>query len=214
VAKQLQEYTHLFDENQDFAWLDKIDRRYAWIKKHLLDFEAKFGSIFPQDWEVSERIAVQFCHITREDLTKLMHKRSSEIDVKLLLYAIQRTTNFENLLSKRFTGVTLGDPNKQDKKEAGTAATTNITSDGNNVQGNPFEEESSEKVHRFTCKWKYIIICLLTMFTVDIILVYIKTILKILFFLLNFNCCKCLCSIKTEKEHCLYFKYTEEITLL
>ncbi|XP_011495471.1 PREDICTED: vacuolar protein sorting-associated protein 53 homolog [Ceratosolen solmsi marchali] len=146
VAKQLQEYTHLFDENQDFAWLDKIDRRYAWIKKHLLDFESKFGSIFPQDWEVSERIAVQFCHITREDLIKLMHKRSSEIDVKLLLYAIQRTTNFENLLSKRFTGVTLGDPTKQDKKVAGIAAAS-ITSDGN-VPGNPFEEESTEKVEQ------------------------------------------------------------------
>ncbi|KYQ56266.1 Vacuolar protein sorting-associated protein 53 like protein [Trachymyrmex zeteki] len=107
VSIQLQEYAHLFDENQDFAWLDKIDRRYAWIKKHLLDFESKFGTIFPQDWEISERIAVQFCHVTREDLTKLMNKRRNEIDVKLLLYAIQRTSNFETLLSKRFIGSTL-----------------------------------------------------------------------------------------------------------
>ncbi|KAG5320644.1 VPS53 protein, partial [Acromyrmex heyeri] len=102
VNIQLQEYAHLFDENQDFAWLDKIDRRYAWIKKHLLDFESKFGTIFPQDWEISERIAVQFCHVTREDLTKLMNKRRNEIDVKLLLYAIQRTSNFETLLSSPF----------------------------------------------------------------------------------------------------------------
>ena len=140
VSMQLQEYTHLFDENQDFAWLDKIDRRYAWIKKHLLDFESKFGTIFPQDWEVSERIAVQFCHITRDDLSKLMHKRVSEIDVKLLLYAIQRTSNFENLLAKRFTGVTLEDSSKKDKKPASAPTTSEI------VPGNPFEEESTEKV--------------------------------------------------------------------
>ena len=36
-----------------------------------------------------------------------MIKRKSEIDVKLLLFAIQRTTNFELLCSKRFSGRTL-----------------------------------------------------------------------------------------------------------
>lgn len=140
---QLQEYTHLFDENQEFAWLDKIDRRYAWIKKHLLDFESKFGSIFPQDWEVSERITVQFCHITREDLSKLMHKRTPEIDVKLLLYAIQRTSNFETLLAKRFTGTTLEDPKKKSKNNS---APTPVAVVANDAPGNPFEEENTEKV--------------------------------------------------------------------
>ncbi|XP_003692381.1 vacuolar protein sorting-associated protein 53 homolog [Apis florea] len=133
VGIQLQEYAHLFDENQDFAWLDKIDRRYAWIKKHLLDFESKFGAIFPQDWEISERIAVQFCHVTREDLTKLMHKRRSEIDVKLLLYAIQRTSNFESLLAKRFSGITL------ENLDVGNKKNTTDTTD-NKVPGNPFEQ--------------------------------------------------------------------------
>ncbi|CAK9805194.1 Vacuolar protein sorting-associated protein 53 homolog [Anthophora plagiata] len=134
VGIQLQEYAHLFDENQDFAWLDKIDRRYAWIKKHLLDFESKFGTIFPHDWEISERIAVQFCHVTREDLTKLMYKRRSEIDVKLLLYAIQRTSNFESLLTKRFSGITL-DNLETNKKSATSADPTD-----NKVPSNPFEE--------------------------------------------------------------------------
>lgn len=69
--------------------------------------------MFPQKWEVSERIAVQFCHDTREELTKIMTKRKHEIDVKLLLYAIQKTSNFENLLSKRFTGVTLNENAKK-----------------------------------------------------------------------------------------------------
>ncbi|OAD52537.1 Vacuolar protein sorting-associated protein 53 like protein [Eufriesea mexicana] len=136
VSIQLQEYAHLFDENQDFAWLDKIDRRYAWIKKHLLDFESKFGTIFPQDWEISERIAVQFCHVTREDLTKLMHKRRSEIDVKLLLYAIQRTSNFESLLAKRFSGMTLENLDTTNKKSATPIADTT----DNKVPGNPFEQ--------------------------------------------------------------------------
>ncbi len=47
------------------AWLDKIDRRYAWIKRTLVEFEEKFGGMFPPSWEVSERICVEFCEITR-----------------------------------------------------------------------------------------------------------------------------------------------------
>jgi len=36
-----------------------------------------------------------------------MSQRKHEIDVKLLLFAIQRTASFESLLAKRFAGVTL-----------------------------------------------------------------------------------------------------------
>ncbi|XP_017480020.1 PREDICTED: vacuolar protein sorting-associated protein 53 homolog isoform X1 [Rhagoletis zephyria] len=108
IAQQLEEYVQLFHENQDIAWLDKIDKRYAWLKRHLLDFEDKFGAVFPLDWEVSERITVEFCRLTREQLSHIMAKRSNEIDVRLLLFAINKTQAFEQLLSKRFTGVTLG----------------------------------------------------------------------------------------------------------
>lgn len=104
IHLQLQEYVHLFQENQDTAWLDKIDKRYAWIKRHLLEFEDKFGSMFPANWEVSERITVEFCRLTKDELSKIMFKRKNEIDIKLLLYAIQRTINFENLLGRRFSG--------------------------------------------------------------------------------------------------------------
>ena len=50
--------------------------------------------MFPPDWEVSERIAVEFCDITRKDIEKLMFKRKHELDTKLLLFAIQKTVNF------------------------------------------------------------------------------------------------------------------------
>lgn len=108
IAQQLEEYMHLFHENQDIAWLDKIDKRYAWLKRHLLDFEDKYGPVFPLDWEVSERITVEFCRQTRQQLSQIMAKRTNEIDVRLLLFAINKTQAFEQLLSKRFTGITLG----------------------------------------------------------------------------------------------------------
>lgn len=108
---QLQEYIQLFHENQDISWLDKIDKRYAWIKRHLLDFEEKYGSVFPDNWEVSERIVVEFGSITRSELSKIMSRRRTEIDVKLLLFAINKTSQFEDLLGKRFSGCTLTEIN-------------------------------------------------------------------------------------------------------
>ncbi|XP_075445693.1 vacuolar protein sorting-associated protein 53 homolog [Ascaphus truei] len=109
IRQHLSEYLVLFQENQDVAWLDKIDRRYAWIKRQLVDYEEKYSRMFPADWFMTERIAVDFCHVTRNDLAKIMRTRAKEIEVKLLLFAIQRTTNFEGLLAKRFTGSTLSD---------------------------------------------------------------------------------------------------------
>ncbi|XP_036393079.1 vacuolar protein sorting-associated protein 53 homolog isoform X2 [Megalops cyprinoides] len=109
IRQHLSEYLVLFQENQDVAWLDKIDRRYAWIKRQLVDYEEKYGRMFPGEWCMTERIAVEFCHITRTELARLMRTRAREIEVKLLLFAIQRTTNFEGLLAKRFSGSTLND---------------------------------------------------------------------------------------------------------
>lgn len=73
----------------------------------MLDFEDKYGSVFPDAWEVSERIVVEFCNITKSELSMIMQRRRTEIDVKLLLFAINKTSQFEDLLGKRFSGCTL-----------------------------------------------------------------------------------------------------------
>lgn len=137
IKNQLSEYLLLFDATQDVAWIDKIDRRYAWIKRLLVDFEDKLGQIFPEKWEVSERIAVEFCEITNKELSSLMQKRAKEIDVKLLLFAIQRTTNFENLLAKRLSGCTL--------KEAVKASEDAVENKPRKKSLNPFEEDELEE---------------------------------------------------------------------
>ncbi|XP_034025269.1 LOW QUALITY PROTEIN: vacuolar protein sorting-associated protein 53 homolog [Thalassophryne amazonica] len=135
IRQHLLEYLVLFQENQDVAWLDKIDRRYAWIKRQLVDYEEKYGRMFPEEWCMTERIAVEFCHITRTELAKVMRTRAKEIEVKLLLFAIQRTTNFEGLLAKRFTGSTLTDAPGHKRPESPLDPT------------NPFlEDEPSEDV--------------------------------------------------------------------
>ncbi|XP_054154462.1 vacuolar protein sorting-associated protein 53 homolog [Oppia nitens] len=107
VDIELSEYKALFQENQEISWLDKIDKRFNWIKKHLVEFEERYGRMFPPKWEVSECIALEFCRITRKELIKVMTNRSQELTVNLLLSSISKSTAFEKLLSQRFTGITL-----------------------------------------------------------------------------------------------------------
>ncbi|XP_063370656.1 vacuolar protein sorting-associated protein 53 homolog [Cydia amplana] len=102
TTMQLQEYEHLFSSEQECAWLAHVERRYAWLKRHLLAFEDGAGNVFPRPWRLSERIATHFCEVTKTQLTALLAARRSELDVKLLLYAIQKTYAFELLLHKRF----------------------------------------------------------------------------------------------------------------
>lgn len=78
---QLSEYVHLFHEAEDVAWIDKLDRRYAWFKKSLLSIEDKFGAMFPADWELSEQITVEFCSITRYNCISIIDRFANSSDI-------------------------------------------------------------------------------------------------------------------------------------
>lgn len=108
--------------------------------------------MFPQNWEVSERIAVQFCYDSRDELSRIMTKRKIEIDVKLLLYAIQKTAAFENLLARRFTGITVDENiNKQSvlhKPETTKEFLGNIKQEDGDIIASPFQGLIGKCVYR------------------------------------------------------------------
>lgn len=47
------------------AWLDKVDRRYAWLKRLLMNISTNCPDIFPASWGIPERIAINFCSQTK-----------------------------------------------------------------------------------------------------------------------------------------------------
>ena len=82
-------------------------------------------------------------HYFRHELSNIMQSRSSEIDVKLLLFAIQRTTNFESLVAKRFSGGTLlpaGESPTSSAPDAPSSEGANPFIDSPDVN-NPFAED-------------------------------------------------------------------------
>lgn len=102
---QLTEYGALFKDHQiQMSSLFGVEKRYAWLKKHLLEFEEKYGFLFPPPWHMSERMAVEFCNMTRDSLSRVMTNNPSEVKLESLMHAMTKTIAFESLLSKRFSG--------------------------------------------------------------------------------------------------------------
>ena len=62
---RLSDYDMTFHESSGQAWLNHVDRRYAWFKRALLSYDEECQDIFPEDWGISERLAMDFCAMTR-----------------------------------------------------------------------------------------------------------------------------------------------------
>lgn len=99
---RLSDYDMTFHESSGQAWLNHVDRRYAWFKRALLSYDEECQDIFPEDWGISERLAMDFCAMTRKNLSEQMSSRASELDVALLLFAIQKTSAFEKQLGTKY----------------------------------------------------------------------------------------------------------------
>ncbi|UMM24503.1 hypothetical protein L5515_004708 [Caenorhabditis briggsae] len=103
IEQQLSEYCIIYADNEEGAWLDKVDDRYKWFVRKLTDFErAGLSNIFPNDWHMGRRLTSEFCIVTRGILYRIMTRRRQDLDWKLLGHAIQHTKMFEALLTKRF----------------------------------------------------------------------------------------------------------------
>lgn len=108
---QLTEYIIIYTDSQpNMSSLDNVDKRYFWLKKNLLIFEEKYGFLFPPQWQMSERMAQEFCNKTRESLARIMDSNPSAVTLESFTSAMKKTTAFEKLLAKRFT-----DENDKDK---------------------------------------------------------------------------------------------------
>lgn len=106
------------------AWLDKIDRRYAWFKRMMTSYRETCVDIFPEEWNMPNLLARRFCNETKKQLKDVLKTRESELDVQVLLFAIKKTTHFESLLNSKF-GIPAAEVEKtsQDNGESNAPAT-------------------------------------------------------------------------------------------
>ncbi|XP_031479649.1 vacuolar protein sorting-associated protein 53 A [Nymphaea colorata] len=100
--KELAAYEQIF-EGTELAKLDKVERRYAWIKRQLRANE-DIWKIFPQAWHVQYLLCIQFCKVTRTQLVEIFSNLKEKPDVGVLLPALHKTLEFEEELAEKFGG--------------------------------------------------------------------------------------------------------------
>ncbi|TMW56723.1 hypothetical protein Poli38472_006733 [Pythium oligandrum] len=103
--EQLSEYEKLFGEGGECAGLQNADKRYPWFYHLLSVIDERMDQVFPKHWRMSRRMCINFCEATRTHyLSQVGSMAPDEMDVTLLLKALQRTLMFERDVADRFEG--------------------------------------------------------------------------------------------------------------
>jgi hypothetical protein len=101
---QLKEYRTIFHSNDEAGSLENISRRYAYLKRLVNTHSEELARYFTPKWKVTEELCKSFCVTTRQDISNLLSRVGQDIDVQLLLTALNETLEFEQYLEKRFPG--------------------------------------------------------------------------------------------------------------
>ncbi|CAI5458966.1 unnamed protein product [Closterium sp. Yama58-4] len=82
-SKELTAYQQIF-QGTDVARMDKVERRYGWVKRQL-KLNEDVWRIFPPAWHVQRRLCAHFCRITRAQLKEQLDGAKDRPDVTTLL---------------------------------------------------------------------------------------------------------------------------------
>jgi hypothetical protein len=102
-GRELTAYSQIFSGSSgEASHLDKVERRYAYIKRKVAEREAAWG-VFPTAWRVGALIVAALCKLTRAQVGEVLDGHAAT-DVAGVLQALHRTLEFERELEERFGG--------------------------------------------------------------------------------------------------------------
>lgn len=103
-AFMLESYNDAFriDDANESSKFENTERRFAWLKRTLKDYQNRFESIFPDEWNLKPMLAYEFCKITKLHLDQILSNSRSQIDISIMIKILQKTLEFETYLHKRF----------------------------------------------------------------------------------------------------------------
>ncbi len=117
--REMNMYTQIFGTVGETAKLERTVNRYKWFIRRL-ESRRMIWSIFPEEWRVTQLLALKYCSITKSELAEILSDADPEIlakDVDGLLKAVEATNVFEAEMSRRFSeqdDVQLEDGNDDD----------------------------------------------------------------------------------------------------
>ncbi|KAL3139007.1 hypothetical protein ABBQ32_005811 [Trebouxia sp. C0010 RCD-2024] len=122
--KEMGVYSQIFTPVGDTAQLDRVERRYNWLRKRLKGRE-EVWAIFPEAWRLPQLLCLMFCQVTKSQVAEILDSRGAELvnNVEALLLAVKSTNDFEAEMARRFGGSVSEDTeHEEDEAMDGMAA--------------------------------------------------------------------------------------------
>ncbi|KAK9837632.1 hypothetical protein WJX74_001749 [Apatococcus lobatus] len=103
--KEMGVYAQIFSSTGETAALDRMERRYNWLRKRLKARE-EVWAVFPEAWRVPQLLCLMFCNITKTQLAEILDSKAAELgaNVEGLLIAVKSTRDFEAEMAQKFGG--------------------------------------------------------------------------------------------------------------
>ncbi|KAI5966686.1 VPS53 [Candida theae] len=95
---QLRDLKSIFSQSDEAGSIENLGRRFIYFNK-ILDQVNQYA-IFPKEWNVTTGIIVEFCKITKQDLSTTLQNK--KIDSTTLLDSLTKTIEFEKKLNSDF----------------------------------------------------------------------------------------------------------------
>ncbi|WPT15325.1 Vacuolar protein sorting-associated protein 53 A [Picochlorum sp. SENEW3] len=125
--REMSMYTQIFGTVGETAKLERTVNRFKWFIRRLDGRRAIWG-IFPEEWRVTQLLAVTFCSITKSELAEILGGMEGRIDVEGLLKAVEATHVFEEEMARRFDTL---DEYQEEEEEDDQEGNSFLTSEEN-----------------------------------------------------------------------------------
>jgi hypothetical protein len=117
--REMNMYTQIFGTIGETAKLERTVNRYKWFIRRL-DSRRVIWGIFPEEWRVTQLLALTYCSITKSELAEILAEMRQEAlrgDVEGLLKAVEATNVFEAEMERRFGSGEGGGRDEEDEED-------------------------------------------------------------------------------------------------
>lgn len=98
----LEGYKDIFQPPKEASGLETAERRFAWLKRSLREYDDKYKSQFPESWRVPCGLCDLFCHVTRQHLVEILDTTHHTVDPELMVRVLLKSIDFENELARKW----------------------------------------------------------------------------------------------------------------
>jgi len=118
----LEDYKEIFQPPKEASQLETAERRYAWLKRAVRDYEERHAHTFPSEWRVQCGLCMHFCHVTRQHLVEVLSMTSHMVDPELMVRVLRKSIDFENELARKYPA----DERPAPAEKSGAASTAGL----------------------------------------------------------------------------------------